>query len=376
MKYPNIIIHNSKSFRKHNNLFISSGLNPKVIYKDQEGNLYLAKTEKERSYKSIFEHSLKSLNQINITHRKHMISLKDQAVATQHISSIVAKTIFKSLHVPESKILRLKNGTPIILSKLISSQLNFNEFLSNSNYIHSRKPHLKTPLFWKKNHLPCRSSLIISNRQAEILGEIYYIGLLLSHWDIINNIDLSNSGSVKKNGKLYPCIVDWGNCLGVGFGGLCQDSTAFKNPEFKSSNDCTDPITGFSGCTPFDDIVYPKLPRQVIKDLFDLCAKNTTSKAMFHGFKKAHKDACDNIHLVNSISYDLDASFIASLNQELFIGIKDRKPDLINILQGRLNSLANIISKLEQGIPLEDIAKNQFTKITKRQSFAGFDHKL
>jgi len=367
MKYPDTIIHNGYVFTKQKIPLKISGLNPKVVYKNPKNELFLAKTEKERSYKSIFQDSIANLNVASRPYQTHLDDLRDSSVATQYIASYIAKTILPSLHVPHNFLLKLNDGTPIILSKLIPEQFSFNELLTNSNFIKSKKPELNSPLFWKKCQLPHRTAFDISASEATALGKIYYIGLLLSHWDIVNNIDLSNSGTVKINGALHPCIVDWGNCLGIGFGGLSQDATSFNNPEFKSTYSDSNSVTGFIGCTPFDDIVYPKLPRQVVNNLFDISSKNTLSCAMFKGFKEAHKEAEKNLKYVKPLPLDFNSSFLKSINKSLFLGTKKSSPEILPILRGRHNSLTNIIYLIESGLSIDKISKIQFDKILTRQ---------
>ena len=193
----------------------------------------------------------------------------------------------------------------------------------------------------------------------------------MGHWDIINNLDLTNSGSVIVNGKFKACIVDWGNCP-QGFGGLPQDACAFQNPEFKALNLKTgqNPVTGFVGCVPFDGIVYPQLPRQVVTDLFDLTKKDSPHREMLAGFISAHEEVKNNftVELVKSAINEVfsskeAASFKSSINQELY----GETNGLGRIISKRLKSLDEIIHQIQQGETLSDISVEQFKKILHSQ---------
>lgn len=434
MSFPRIIHSQGKTFALIEKKAGISGLNPKEFYIDEQGNKFIAKVEKERKVEDIFKDSvsfniafkelkkspsrllneLKEIDELKtkspeelahmhmdlskelyelkelpkelkglsdalkkILYKKtfpvalhtHKDELRDAATATSVIASNIAREIFPCLRVPDNHLACLPDGTPIVLSKLLPEEEKFVEFLKETNPIKTINP--KKPTDWKD--LLKRSELILTEEQANVLGQIYYIALLLGHWDILNNIDLTNSGSVIINNKLMPCIVDWGNCLGIGFGGVSQDLTAFSNPQFKDLELKTgaDPLTGFTGSVPFDTIVYPRLPRQLARDLFNLTGDDKISQAMLTGFKNAHAEA--QIHfskdkIIQSIAKTLKPdevkSFRGALNQELFIG-----NSLGTILEGRLHSLDDIIQQINRGRKIEEIAQIQFDKIQASQVF-------
>lgn len=351
-----------------------SGENPKKYYQDGTGNIYVVKIEKERKITDVFANSLINLPLPDEPYskdlQKHINSLRDTATVTSVIAGQIAKTIFPNLVVPENHLARLEDGTPVVLSKFLKP---FDEFLSKTYAVTLFKP--TKPTDWNRKLL--RSDLRLNPTQIKVLGKIYYIALLMGHWDIVNNIDLKNSGSINIDGKIKPCIVDWGNCLGIGFGGLSQDATAFKNPQFKglplTSGD--DSIMGFIGAVPFDRIVYPTLPRQVVSDLFDLTNEDVTSKEMFLGFKTAHRIAQKNLPhlclkkiLCSAFGERDNYHFKDALNKELFEpSFKNKETNLKKILMGRVKSIHEIIHKIDTGIKMQVIAEDQWQKITKSQ---------
>lgn len=362
-----------------------SGLNAKQFYEDENGDKYIAKTDKERKFEDIFKGIMNITKDNKDKYKKHLDELRDAAMTTSLIALNIAKRLFPELRVPENYLCRLEDGTPVILSKLISKDEHFQEFVSNSTPVLLTKP--QKPGDWQT--LPKRSSFDLTKEQMKILGKLYYIALFLGHLDILNNINLTNSGSITlPNGELRPCIVDWGNCLGIGFGGVSQDSTAFNNPEFVGLNLTTgmDPVTGFTGCVPFDKIVYPKLPRRVVSDLFNITDRS--EPALLIGFKEAHCELKRNFSkqlINNSIMDSLHSavpqeqvvSFIRTLNQELFIGDnkKNKEPILGSILEGRLNSLDDIITKIDQGHTLDNLSQIQLDKIISSQSISAKEEK-
>lgn len=371
--FPDIIESKGKIYsKKEDEIGEIGGLNLKKLYVDDEKNVYFAKVDKQRKIEEIFKNSssLPENPEKCVVFQKHLNELRDSSTATAVIASRIAQKIFPNLVVPDNQLTRFKDGTAVILSKRLPERLN--EFLSETDVVTLFKP--KKPTDWKG--LPSRSDLKLTEEQAIVLGRIYYTALLMGHWDIINNIDLTNSGSIVRGGKTYACIVDWGNCSGIGFGSLLQDG--FQNPEFKALNlqSGSDPVTGFIGTVPFDKIVYPKLPRQVVSDLFDLTSEDAIGKAMLIGFNEAHDEAKKNLPhvsvrlaVIETIGEGDAQHFGANLNQELFGDAKsEAEPGLKNILEGRLVSLDGIVKKIEQGVKLSSIADEQFHKIVQSQT--------
>ena len=409
--FPDTITVGQKKYTRalQSNRF--SGLNPKAVYSDGVA-FYILKIEKNRKIEDFFPK-----NKAAVTNKKnkqaffdtpippsplhkaqvsHLESLRDYATAMSVIASRIARTLCPSMMVPENILCRLQDGRPAVLSKFLSNPLH--EFLSEKPVIQQKKKQLTSqgrelrPTDWSETPLPA-STLDLTREESYLLGRIYYTGLLMGHWDIINNIDLSNSGSTMDKGQRKACIVDWGNCLGVGFGGQNQDATAFKNPEFLGlSLDEAKPITGFTGCVPFDRIVYPRLPRQLIQGLFNLDIHNTSPahQKMLQGFFDAHResyalrqeiDAIVSEAIQDTLSTNKD--FEKNLPSELlytgkgsysFVGnalVRDSrrgKPELTSILKGRLDSLDHIVSQLRQGKSMDDIADKLFGEITHSQS--------
>lgn len=382
---------NNKKLKLKNDKCRLAGLNKKSIYIDANGNEYIAKVEKDRRYHELFPKEIapylyhKKIDPItqeikyifdekkaHTLFNKHKISLQDRNTCLTQISSSVAKYLFKDfVFVPESYLTRLINGS-VILSKKISPRLKFCEFLSEAKVIQRASP--KEPKDWNnRSTLPSRNELKLSKEQLQLLGKIYFIALFMGHWDIVNNINLTNSGSVFINGKLFPVIVDWGNCLGVGFSGY-NDSSAFFNYEFSGLNlPPNHSISGFQGCVPFDSIVYPRLPRQLVPDLFDLSSQDDASKAVLAGFVEAFeltksrftKKLLENI-VVSSIEANIDRNH-HDYFQHLLDSENITANRLAEILEGRLKSLEDIVNKLKSGESINKISNDQFEKISQSQ---------
>jgi hypothetical protein len=452
IQFPEIINVAGKEFKefKEEKQEDLSGANPKTKY-ISGGSIYICKVEKERKISEIFvglipgikkkeDKDLKELSehlkQEGRDHefpkrhkelQRHVDDLRDSATATSVIAANIARSIFPSIAIPENILTRLPDNTPCVLSKYLPSKLE--EFLSEKSLVKGKDP--KKPDDWKKEGkgLPKRSELKLSSEEAKILGTLYYAALLMGHWDLINNINLTNSGYIiLKDGKKCPAIVDWGNCLGVGFGGVSQDSTAFQNPEFQNpalnhSPSDADPVTGFIGATPFSSIVYPQLPRQVVTDLFDMSGNDEISISMREGFFAAHKEAQANFSkakagIANAIEQPLDdmkkdieakekikakdieetlkkeykgadferdpeaqaklkteldkmkkelekeLGFKAKLNKELF---GNQGKGVTDILEGRMNSLDGIVNQLKSGKNMAEIAAAQLQKTVELQ---------
>ena len=339
-----------------------SGLNLKKKYQDEEGAFYLLKMEKTRGLE-VFQGLFRSFKPDTRKLQQHLNLLRDEATAMTVIASHIAKKLFNFVEVPENYLARLSDGTPVIFSKLIPKENLFTEFLKSTKSVQEKKT-----THWEM--FPRAKELNLTKHQAYLLGQIYYVALLMGHWDIINNIDLTNSGSVLVNGKLKACIVDWGNCP-QGFGGLSQDATAFKNPEFKGLKLKTgnDAATGFVGCVPFDGVVYPRLPRQVVLDLFNLTGTDDLHKKMLAGFRMAHSETITSFSkklISDAIREALKSvaaqSFRPCLNQDWY----GNKNGLAEIMAKRLDSLKEIIQLIDQGKTMAQIAELQFAKICRK----------
>ena len=141
--------------------------------------------------------------------------------------------------------------------------------------------------------------------EGYILGQLYFVALFIGHWDLFNNIDLSNSGYVKfLSGKILPANVDHGNNFFTGFGGLTKSENFPDNPNkhpdfkfFKKENCLKKQITGFQYTDIFDEYVSVlELPRNLISGLFNLTEKTQYSERnrfrVAQNGKEAFQHAC------------------------------------------------------------------------------------
>lgn len=299
--YPDIIRVRDSVYKKRLGSAGLYGLNEKVVYirvdpkntnneilnELNEVELFYAKHEKSRSIKTIFDNSLpyQKINELDIKeimlnkliefehlmakkdnllkqdkekllaleqefqgfnlinfiekqkeiaaelepYLKHVKHLHDRATLVSALYGAVTKKIFPNeVQIPETYLCTLDDGTSILLSKKLSEKIKWDEFL-----VKRFKQEFKLP----SDKTIKREDLKLTTDEAKILGKIYFIALLTGDWDIINNINMSNSGSAEKNGKLIAAIVDLGNAYGIsGFRGKTQRENAFFNLDIMNEN--------------------------------------------------------------------------------------------------------------------------------------------
>ncbi len=330
-----------------------------------------------------------------------------EALSPQIIKAIMGDSIC----VPENYLYIDDEGEAFILSKSIFKSpkqfeqckdeiqvVAFKEFLSDKNVIAGKSK----PQDWKDEKPLSISRFNLTVEQANILGQLYFVALLIGHWDLFNNIDLSNSGLVEFDDKsVFPAIVDHGNCLGTGFSGFTQAETFIHNPDrsssfqdFKTETDYLRQITGFQFTDIYDAYVTQlQLPRSLIGDLFDLTektdnlARNEIRKAQLEGFVKACLNASKNAgskncnllsnvpkavnELMEHYMSDKDAKLIANaVNLELY-HLSDNPGskityNLANILAGRLASLLELPKEITKKT-VQEISKNRFRMLMDSQ---------
>lgn len=323
-----------------------------------------------------------------------------EALSPQIIKAIMGDSIF----VPENFLYIDDEGEAFILSQSIFKSpkelekcadekhvVGFKEFLSNKTIVGEKSK----PEDWQHHQPLSIDQFNLSTKQADILGQLYFLALLIGHWDLFNNIDLSNSGLVEFSDKsFFPGLVDHGNCLGTGFSGLTQAETFRRNPDkdpsfqdFKTETNFLKQITGFQFTDIYDAYVTQlQLPRSLVADLFDLTEKSTSSeraairKAQMEGFTKACMNALEqagsknsklltNIpkavdELMNYYMSDKDAKLIRSaVNTEMY-HLSDKPAsrftyNLANILAGRLNSLVVLPEEMTKK-SVQEISRNRF----------------
>lgn len=392
------------------------GLSPKTLYRSiRDQGVYFGKLGKPREIAELFSDSVSQetlsspKNKPILEQHKNFLAIRNAFL--EMLAPLVTDCIFNKSHssgedipfvvVPDNLFLRCSistetgnagesNHLPFVLSRQI---VGFDEFLSRATFVQNKqKPgdHASDRIIeFKKADLQLldpetEKAVALSIEQARVLGKLYGIALLIGHWDILNNINLSNSGAMRdKSGNLIPVIVDWGNCLGVGFKNLLQGQNAFQNPDIshRANQDVNARgINGFEHAVPFDGIVYPLLPRQLVKDLFDMPGSDPISQALFEGLELAYEQA-------RKASAGLDSLIRGAVTQALYehthfadaeyvscelltkFYLSDQKSDytLAHIIQERICSLGEIVSQLKKGVPIQDIAKETLAKIINSQ---------
>ena len=305
------------------------------------------------------------------------------------LASHIRAKIMGDLLVAPQNYLYVHENTPMIISRSVG---NLREFLSE----HPRLAVAKTSGHWKTHQPPLFGELDLTEEQARILGQAYFVALLFGHNDVVNNINLSNFGYTQsEDSSLRLSIVDWGNTLGVGFGGLTSDEGAFINPQFDNQNEDGSlqyqvaDITSFKHIMPFDEVVYPCLSRQVVFDLFDLTKDD--APVLRNAQRKGFYEACEravialgNVHeMVETIVQDTLQNAI-SLDDDMLIkhllpessspanGNKGKKKgfNLGSIINGRIISLQRMKMELENGKSMKEIAEERLTLIQLKQDFS------
>lgn len=401
-------------FHKNTSTQTLAGLSEKGIYydiQDKENTPFFVKISKERSQEAIlpaniapalyktkktyttfqkvfstFEEELQTIanqyKKLQKQYDKHRATLLETHLFLEALSPRIAQKIFGDfLIVPENYFFRLaaadgSDPIPVILSKGVP---NFREFLSESPIVKDKK----TVKDWDNTALPEREDFkpLLSIEHAKALGKLYYAALLMGHHDLLNNIDLSNSGVRAYQGQVTPVIVDWGNAMGSGFGGLSIEESAFRNPDINpEANKNIPDLIGFKHCVPFDILVYPLLPRQLVGNLFELGSNSDISKAMLEGFEEAHHIAYQQLNnldtLIPTAIESTLTQYTAEPDQELmranlmenklFYFPKDHNQKtytLVNVMQGRIRSLGEILAQLQQGKNIKDIAEERLKEI-------------
>ena len=354
---------------------------------DFESDVKLPDDERtDRRVEALLGKSRHDFEQIQAQLSKYVQHVNDLVLshaALEVIAPRIGAAIMGDLLVAPQNCLHLHEGKPLLISASVGM---LEEFLSEPF------SDVTSPDYWLSHPAPSFAELVKTEEQATILGQAYFVALLLDHYDLVNNINLSNFGYIRsKDGGLTLSIVDWGNCLGVGFGGLSADESAFSNPQFaKASKWCRRPSSlpgdnmGFQYVMPMGKIVYPLLPRQVVPNLFDLTAMDKPSlrAAQRLGFYQACDQAMgvlEYVHemvtgsvrdtLVMAMSAD-DARKVKPVLPDFILCETSRKTDgssLADIIVGRIKSLHLMKKELEAGRSLRDIAHGRLMLIRREQ---------
>lgn len=375
------VFHNDRFFadlkRKRAILVGAGAFNP---YTEQpDGEEALVNIEALSEDKSIEYARIQTDIEKYVTHVQELMISNS---ALELLASQICAGIMVDLLVVPRSYLFVHEKKPVTLSRSVGT---LREFLSE----HPLLSAAEKPEYWASHEPPLFKQLALTEQQARILGQAYFVALLLGHNDLVNNINLSNCGDVETEDGIKLSIVDWGNVLGVGFSGLTDEEGAFSNPQFAEPSSDLErfthqraDITSYKHMIPFDEVVYPLLPRQVVFDLFDLTNNDVPAlrKAQRDGFY----EACDRaskylghvhelIHTIlqetlqNKISLD-DAALIKRLLPEfVYPTVKKNGYDLAAIIEGRIKSLQQMKNDLEKGRSIHEIAQERFALIQKSQ---------
>lgn len=318
---------------------------------------------------------------------KHVHEVLIERAFLEALSPQIVKAMMgDSFCVPENIFYITKDGEPLNLSQSLFKSPQELEKLKDSDTIIKFVEPLakksvvggkKKPDDWEGHKAPSIEDLKLSPEDGYILGQLYFVALLIGHWDLFNNIDLSNSGYVEyASGKKLAAIVDHGNDFFTGFSGLTKEESFILNPDkrpdfkdFKTETNLKKQITGFQFTEIFDDYVaLLELPRSLVGDLFNLTEttlnpdRRKFRQAQLSGFKYACDAACklageDLIKISSAIPQTIekmfdqymsadDANLVKGIiNKEIYHLSSPKTEDaytFANIMRGRLESLIEI----------------------------------
>lgn len=317
-------------------------------------------------------------------HKEEVILIN---MALEVLASRISAAVMGPLLIAPQNYLYIHEGMPLILSPSVGKLC---EFLSESPQL----SQADNPRYWQTHPTPTFAMLVTNIEEAKILGQAYYVALLLGHYDLVNNINLTNFGCVEnEHGKNTLSIVDWGNALGAGFNGQTAEEGAFKNTQFDAKSPRffkldykADDVTNFQHMMPFDQMVYPLLPRQVVVDLFDLTAndKPELREAQRQGFYEACEQGLNSLDKIQYIipqvvqhtfQEAMPASTARTLKELLPHSITHFSEDkniynLVHIIEGRIRSLQLMKAALLAGKKMQDIAMERLNSIMESQIYA------
>lgn len=222
--------------------------------------------------------------------------------------------------------------------------------------------------------LPKLAELGLTPAQKQITGKLYAMALITGHYDIFNNINAVNSGSM--SGK--PACVDWGNNFMIGFGGLTKDEIAFNAEMGSESNKNLFQLIVSSQddeallqewasmeygigsnefAFPYIELVFPYFPRQLVQDIFNL-----DDPDIFSGFAEFVQLAAQNKSKLKDAMIEAwpadNPKLAATLNKTWYHPDNFEHTDSVGRIVGkRVEQLANIIPSLQQGQRQADFHK-------------------
>ncbi|MCF6777546.1 hypothetical protein L3V83_13335 [Thiotrichales bacterium 19X7-9] len=283
-----------------------------------------------------------------------------------------------------------KEQKPFMLSKFFD---HFDEFLHNKMKKLYPDDDLNDPKYWDEHKKPTVEALNLTDQEQYILGQLYAVALITGHYDVINNITMSNSGCVEMGDSAKrAAIVDLGPALGVAFSAKTSDELSAYNPGlFTQGKIGKSQVGGYEHIFPFDRAVYLGLPRQIIgNELFNFDNEN-----FIKGFESALMDAKavinTNPQLINESVEQARELMVSGTDDSLYTQKPlttygkavfddafyqstpgdDTKDNLSNILENRVDCLCHdleVIKHAEQGHRTEAIERINQDRVRLYQS--------
>lgn len=376
-----------------------SGVSEKAIYVDEAGIEYFVKKNKPRATKDLFGLSEERLQEIKSHYPEEYQNLEGHKLIVERthlfletLMPCITRNLFKGMiKVPEN-IFYIDQSTEqaYIISKKMDG---FNEFMKDKIVrrhvdIGDEAPS-SSPKHWDTRKRPTAEELKLTIEEANVIGKTLAFIYVFAAWDPWNNIDMSNSGGVKENGRLVPAVVDMGNMGPTGFGGKSKDESALLNQYFKNLSESKETdLMGYAECVPFVGTVKPLPPRQLVPELLTMMtadqAKSTIGFAMFQGFKEACAQLEKSLgHFDEDVRGAIQEVFAKYTNEKnivyaggllnesfYFPESKDMQADtFVNVLRERVLSTLGILAELEQGVSLKKIDEERMQMIAQQQRF-------
>lgn len=338
---------------------LTEGITAKTILHDQHQHAYLAKQPDPLTVEDVFKDYLPkaAIDPDSPWQKAHIKSIELESAFLEVLMPSLVKALFgEHIVVPEVFLHVESDNSVYIISKLLPD---FEEFLAH-------KPCLKEGKACFEPKLPSRKDLALTKQEAFIIGQLYAVGLVINHWDLLNS-KLRNSGKARDK----PAIVDFGFCAHLSYKGRHADSLPLDDQNFNTD---TKPNYNFFGQTylqhyrhrhalPFDHQVAPMPTHTLIEDLYEMSKADEISQAMQAGFEFMVTAAQQNIKqnpklLVDAFQQTLDKisneshiqppQLLAQINRNFYKAIPGSY-NLFSIIKGRLFDCCRVLAGAKSG---------------------------
>lgn len=357
----------------HFSAMLTEGITSKQFLVDQHQQLYLAKQPDPLTVQDVFTGYLPkhAINANDPKQQAHIKSLELESAFIETLMPCIVRHLFKDqIVVPKVYLHIAADNTIHIISKVLPK---FDEFLAHKACIKEGKACFD-------GQLPSRKDLALSTSEAVIVGQLYAVGLIINHWDLLNS-KMRNAGKVDAS----PAIVDFGFCAHLSYKGRHADSLPMDDALFKSEDKIRHNFFGptylqhyrYRNALPFDKRVGALPMHTLIEDMYEMAGDDEISQAIRQGFESmietAQQSLNDNKNLfVDAFNETLDSisnesniqspQLLSQLNQSFYTS-KPNTHNLFAILEGRLQDCRRILAQAKSGatsLDLQQQARDQY----------------